>query len=96
MKAWLLKILSLIFLFSQSISCGKIKNNKLMSNLRENTMFSKMRFQEKSKELSDEEKLDRINIELKFGENNGDNPLLNKDKEIIRLEANFYSKFRFV
>lgn len=61
----------------------EIKN---LLNLRKNSPFSLLRFQEgNKKELSDSEKLDKIDRELKFGskgKNKGQ-----KDKENIRISG---------
>ena len=72
----------------KTIITKKLQNEKSgLLNLRKTMPFSLMRFQEgNKKELSDSEKLDRIDIELKFGKGKGSKKG-QKDKESIRMSG---------
>ena len=79
-----------MMILSPVVSNSKIIKKNIISNLRKNNLFSVMRFKDVSnkKELTDGEKLDRIDIELKFGKNTNND--ITKDKEMIRRDAKFY------
>lgn len=93
MKSQILLTFCLSLLISSIISNKLVmRSYKLEGNSNSyEKYFHNLRFQEKekAKELTDEEKLDRIDIELKFGKNDqeGNNGSIPKDKELKRREG---------